>query len=457
MTAEALPAPILARLLALGEVLVGVARQHRDAPLEALEQAVLERVRAAQGGLLEEVVRQSTTSLAPPQQRVRLDCPACGRRAKARDWRARRVRTVCGPIRFERPWYVCPACRHGWSPADAALGLPPRARLSAGLRDWVMEVGVETTFKRGERQLRELTGQAVSRETIRRHCQRRGEALARAAAGAAAQVLRTREAAAPVEPAPGHLLVEADGVLVRYLDGWHEVKVGLVAGYVDGELVAPSYVAARLSAEAFGPWLLAEAARRGALEVVGWRGGLTGRALAILREAVILGDGAVWIWNLAGDHFGERVEIVDFYHACEHLWAVARALYGPETPAAAAWAKARIEELLEQGAEPVRRALAAATPPTAEAAEVLRRERGYFRANAARMAYPRFRALGLPIGSGAVESAAKHLVQQRMKRAGMRWSAAGARGMLALLAHRASNRPSPASSSLPTPALKPAA
>jgi hypothetical protein len=107
------------------------------------------------------VVRQSTTSLASPQQRVRLDCPACGRRAKARDWRARRVRTVCGPIRFERPWYVCAACRHGWSPADATLGLPPRARLSDGLRAWVMEVGVETTFKRGERQLRRLTGQAV--------------------------------------------------------------------------------------------------------------------------------------------------------------------------------------------------------------------------------------------------------------------------------------------------------
>jgi hypothetical protein len=81
----------------------------------------------------------------------------------------------------------------------------------------------------------------------------------------------------------------------------------------------------------------------------------------------------------------------------------------------------------------------------------VRLARGYFRTNAARMPYPAFRAAGLPIGSGAVESAAKHLVQQRMKRAGMRWSEAGTRGMLALLAHRASGRPLPTSTSLSPP------
>jgi hypothetical protein len=315
---------------------------------------------------------------------------------------------------------------------------------------------------------------------VRRHSERQGAALADAREAAGARVLATREAAEAVEPAPGQLVVEADGVLVRYLDGWHEVKVGLVAGLVDGALVAPSYVATRASAEAFGPYLLAEAARRGALEIVAWRGGLTGRALGILRRVVVLGDGAVWIWNLAGEHFGERVEIVDCYHACEHLWSAAKALHGAAGPAGAAWADARIAallehcwpppgsatgaradariaELLEHGAGPVLAALRAARAATPEAAEALRVERGYFRTNAARMAYPAFRAAGLPIGSGAVESAAKHLVQQRMKRAGMRWSEAGARGMLALLAHRASGRSLPAAIPRPTTALEPAA
>jgi hypothetical protein len=451
MTTEALPAGMLARLEALGAELIACAREHRDAPLAKLEQAVLARVRAAQGGLLEEVVERSTTSLRPQQARVRLDCPGCGERAGVQDWRTRRVRTVLGRIRFERPWYVCGACRHGWSPTDATLELEPRARLSVGLQEWVGEVGAETAFRQGRRLLARLTGQQFSKETIRRHSQRQGAALAAAQVAASAQVLRTREAAEPVDRAPGHLLVEADGVLVRYLDGWHEVKVGLVAGYVDGELVAPSYVAAREAAEAFGHRLLAEAARRGALEIVAWKGGRTGRALGILRRAAILGDGAPWIWTLAGEHFGERIEIVDFYHALEHLWVVARALHGADSPAGTAWAEARRHELRHQGAAPVRLALRQTAPSTAEAREAVRLARGYFRTNADRMAYPTFRAAGLPIGSGAVEASAKHLVQQRMKRAGMRWSEPGARAMLALLAHRASGRAVPASAFLTRP------
>jgi hypothetical protein len=405
---------------------------------------VLDCVRAAQGGLLEEVVQRSTTSLAPPQQRVRLACPGCGQRGKARDWRPRTVRTVCGTIRFERPWYHCAGCGQGWSPADATLGLAPRARLSVGLQRWASELGLETVFRQGSRLLAELSGQTVSPESLRRHSQRQGAALGAALAAAAAQVLATREAAAPVEPAPGRLLVETDGVQVHFHGGWGEVKLGLVGGWLDGALVAPSYVASRAPVAAFGPLVLAEAARRGALEVVAWEGGLRGRALGVLREVTILGDGAVWIWNLAGEHFGQRVEILDYYHACEHLWTVAKALF--DDPAAVrTWAEARCGELVEQGAGPVRQALRVAQPPDPAAAEVLRLARGYVQTNAARMDYPRFRALGLPIGSGAVESLAKHLVQRRMKRAGMRWSEAGGEALLALLAHRAADRPLPAS------------
>src|SRR5207245_1985216 len=122
--------------------------------------------------------------------------------------------------------------------------------------------------------------------------------------------------------------------------------------------VARSYLGSRSAAEAFGPLLLAEAARRGALDVVGRVGAVTRRGLYLLRSVVVLGDGAVWIWNLAADHFGERVEIVDFYHAAEHLWEVANAVYGAGSEAARAWAKARIHDLRDEGAAPVRKALA---------------------------------------------------------------------------------------------------
>jgi hypothetical protein len=294
---------------------------------------------------------------------------------------------------------------------------------------WLLELGAQTCFREAARLLETLTGLTVSAETIRQRTEQVGTELEAAAVAASAQVQQTQEAAAPLDVAPGQLVVETDGVMVRYLDGWHEVKLGLVAGLVDHQLRAPSYVAARASPEQFGPRLLAEAARRGALEEIGWAGPATRRALAILPEVVVVGDGAHWIWELAAEQFGTRTEIVDFYHASEHLWAVAKALHAEE-PAARQWAQARIHELFTHGVGPVQTALRRARAPDPTGAEVLRRERGYFRTNAARMAYPAFRERGLPIGSGAIESSAKHLVQLRMKRPGARWSEAGAQGVL---------------------------
>jgi hypothetical protein len=118
---------------------------------------------------------------------VRLACPACGTRTRVQAWRARTVQTVLGPIHFDRPWYVCGTCEHSWSPTDATLELPPRARLSVGVQAWLGAVGAETTFRSGRRLLEQLTGQRVSQESVRRHSQRQGAALADAHAAASAR------------------------------------------------------------------------------------------------------------------------------------------------------------------------------------------------------------------------------------------------------------------------------
>jgi hypothetical protein len=437
---DALPPPIVACLDELGQALTQWVQTHRDAPLAVHEQGVLDAVRIVLPALLGAVVQQSTTALAPAQQRLREPCPTCGTRRDARhQWRKRTVRTVCGPLRYERPRYRCPPCRQAWSPADHTLGVRPRARLSAGLDTWLAELGAATAFAPASALLQRLTGLHVSDETLRRHSERAGATQAAAQQAAIAQVQATGEAAAAVDAAPGTLVVEADGVMVRYRRSeWHEVKVGLVAGCVNGLLQAPSYVAAREEAAAFGPRLLTEAARRGALDIVRWEGARTGSGLAVLRPVVVLGDGASWIWTLAAEHFGERIEIVDFYHASEHLWALAHALYGPGTAPAATWAHARLHTLRYEGGAALLSTLGRLRPRTPEAREVLRRERGYFRTHVERMAYPTFVAQGLPIGSGAVESAAKHLVQLRMKRPGARWSPEGAQALLTLCAHLAS-------------------
>jgi hypothetical protein len=313
--------------------------------------------------------------------------------------------------------------------------------MSAGFQGWLARLGASTTFRDGQAVLAELTGLEVGAETVRQHTARVGARLEDEQQTQIAQVAPTQDAAAAVDTAPGLLVVETDGVMVRYQDGWHEVKVGLVGGHMNGHTEALSYVAAREAAAAFGPRLLTEAARRGALEVVGWDGPLTGKGLARLRPVVVLGDGAHWIWELAADHFGERTEIVDFYHASEHVWTVANTVYGQGTAQAKVWAQARRSELYEQGAEPVLTALRQMHPAGEDVSALVRRELGYFRSNQERMAYPQFRAQGLPIGSGAVESAAKHVVQLRMKRPGARWSEAGAQRVLSVRTRLSSDRP----------------
>jgi hypothetical protein len=154
-----------------------------------------------------------------------------------------------------------------------------------------------------------------------------------------------------------------------------------------------------------------------------------------LRPVVVLGDRAPWIWNLAAEHFGVRTEIVDYYHAAEHLAVLGKALYGETDPHATVWRRRAATVLRQRGADRLLSHLGRTHAPNPAAAEVLRRERGYFTTNAARMAYPHFRARGLPIGSGAVESAAKNVVQQRLKRAGMRWSEQGGQALVALCAY----------------------
>ena len=438
---EALPTAMVARLTRLAGDLHQWAQAHPDVPLAEQEQAVLGLVRSALPDLLAAVLSVCTSALRWPSGGHPQSCPRCARRWGSQDWRRRRVLTVCGPIAFTRPYHYCRHCHVGWAPADAGLALGPYERLSDGLRAWVVELGATTAFRQAAGLLTRLTGLTVAAETVRRQTEGFGAHLEAAQQAVIARVAQTREPAEALDRAPGLLVVETDGVMVRYVDGWHEVKLGGVGGHQAGKTRALSYVAARHPPLADGPRLLAEAARRGALEVVGWQGPVTGRGLAHLRPVTVIGDGAHWICNLAADHFGERTEVVDFYHAGEHVWDVAKALYGEGSAEATTWAHDRIEELSEQGADPVLAAVRQVHPATAAAAEVVRRERGYFVTNRTRMAYPSFRAQGIPLGSGAIESGAKHVVQLRMKRPGARWSEAGGQGVLMVRTHLLSGRP----------------
>ena len=363
-------------------------------------------------------------------------CAGCGQpvRLVGARW-VRRARGLVGDLTLERAAYVCTACGQGQAPLDTTLGLGPWG-ITPGLARVVARAGITDSFAEAAESLRETLGIEIPVETVRVVCEAAG-ALAEAEQQDAITALQEgwRE-----EPAGGAqtLLVEVDGVQVWERDGWHEMKIGRAAPLGPATqtdpwtgrttlMLGPSICGGGLEPAEESWWRMCVIARQAGL------GPATERV-------VVLCDGAAWIWNRAAAFLGgpgrEAVEIVDIFHAYEHLWAVGHALY-PDAATCAGWVEPLKDALYAAGAPAVIAALAAAQPPTTEAADLLRTTRAYFVEHAARMDYPRFVAQHLPIGSGAIESLCKNLVEQRAKGAGMRWTAAGVQAIVSLRAvHR---------------------
>jgi hypothetical protein len=234
------------------------------------------------------------------------------------------------------------------------------------------------------------------------------------------------------------LYIELDGVLARMRRGsvlmeqeerqrtgdvYREIKAGAVfrteRGSKRSELAPGVYVdtpaedslryVARRTAKGGFAWLLYQLAVDGGLEQA--------------KQVVVLGDGAPWIWNLAAEHFPEAVQILDLYHAKEHVWDVAHAVFGRSTTGGTAWATHACS-LLEQGQSEALVSAISALPPIppepGQARSIPERAVDYFTTNAHRMRYPLFRAQGMHIGSGIAEAACKTIVSTRAKRSGMR-------------------------------------
>jgi hypothetical protein len=150
-------------------------------------------------------------------------------------------------------------------------------------------------------------------------------------------------------------------------------------------------------------------------------------------KKVVMGDGAEWIWNLAEQHFPGAVQIVDLYHARQHLWDLARKLRPNNEAGQKAWMKAHQKRMLDRGKieklVDTIRAIDCANP---EVAEKIRIEADYFERNAERMRYPKFRRQHLFVGSGVIEAGCKTVVGFRLKQSGMFWTVRGANAILAL-------------------------
>jgi hypothetical protein len=230
----------------------------------------------------------------------------------------------------------------------------------------------------------------------------------------------------------GPMGVAIDGAMIHLIEeGWKEFKLATIfdveleeredprthdTGWF-GHAVRNSYVVHLGGPERLGWQAWAEAQRRG------WYAA---------RDTQVLGDGAPWIWRLCADHFVGSVELVDWYHATEHLGEAKKHLYPEDGVAASRWYN-RAEKLLFTGhASQIARSLrqsAAVEDQTSEQATALGKAAGYFETNRCRMAYQDRRNEGWPIGSGMVESGAKQF-KARVGGAGMRWSRTGAENLL---------------------------
>lgn len=402
----------------------GFAEQVWEEVVEGRGQAerVDEWMRQQGGELLRVVLGKALTARA---ERLGVDegC-GCGGRVEFRQRRDFGLHTVIAgrDVQVRVQYGQCERCHKGRVPLLKQMGVDPEGYTQA-LQELSLLAGVIEPYESASEQLlRRFAGVVVSSEKIqslvKQDGQRASGFLKEAPAEPAAVKQRPEQRSEPV-------YVEIDGGMVFVDQRWQEAKVGCVFRGEDrvgakgqrAELTARQAVAVRGQPEALGQLLWPRA------ELVG-----TGE-----RPVVVLGDGAPWIWNLAG-LFPNRVEILDWFHGDEHISEAARVLYGEGTEKAEHWRGVQLERLANDRVEEVIEGLKFLQSHQRSAAKRKKLEelKNYLSKNQHRMRYKTFREQGYHIGSGAVESAVSHVVQQRMKRVGMRWGAEGADAMLAL-------------------------
>lgn len=406
--------------------------------LEAIEMATRAALHRAGAAALTQLLQQN-----PPAQR-RIPC-RCGQTACYQERRPKQILTVLGAVQLLRPYYRCAHCHRGGSPTDASLDVEG-TEYSPGVRRMMAVVGSETSFEHGREQLELLAGLEVTTKAVERQAEGIGADIAswEQKERQGAVQLELPEVRSPEVPV---LYVEMDGTGVPMVASEtegrrgkgdeqahsREVKLGCVftqtrvdaRGRPVREEASTTYTGGIETVEAFGRRMYAEASHRG------WN-----RA----KKRVVIGDGAPWIWNLTQEHFPGARQIVDLYHARQHLWELSKKLWPIDERRRNRWVKKREKKLDEGRIESLVRDLRALSPPTPEAAELLRREADYFAENSERMRYPVFKRQHLFVGSGVIEAGCKTILGSRLKRSGMFWTVRGANAIIALRCNRLSGR-----------------
>lgn len=407
--------------------------------LEASETAVRAAMHKLGGRLLQGVLNADKGAY----RGSRIDC-GVGHQAEFVGYRDKRLQTVLCKIELKRAYYYCAPCQAGVIPKDVQLDVAGTC-FSPGVRRMMGRVGAKEAFDEGRRDLKELAGIVVKTKAVERISKAIGHQAERVSQSERHAALSGKLAGMAAVPT---LYIAIDGtgvpVVARETEGrkgkqesgrakTREAKLGCVftqtlwddQGRPQRDDHSTTYVGAIETAEQFGPRIYAEAVRRG---------------LKRAGRVIVVGDGAAWIWNIADEHFHDAIQIVDLYHARQHLTELAKSVYGQGTTKATDWAAGRSQQLDEGNIEAVLTTLGRLRPRDGVAQKAVHSALHYFQSNAHRMRYADFRSQSLFVGSGVVEAGCKTVIGHRLKQSGMQWTVSGANDIIALRCLQLSGR-----------------
>jgi hypothetical protein len=438
-TAEAIQEEVAAEIARLLEIVFADLRKQGHVDLEALEMATRSAMHRAGASVIEQLLNASM------EVKPETAC-GCGRQARFHQMRPKQILTALGRIRIERPYYVCSHCHRGQSPRDRELDVEG-TEYSPAVRRMMAIAGSEESFDQGRLLLTDLAGLEVTTKAVERQAEAVGSDIASREQEHIERAVQLELPQVRTEEIP-FLYVEMDGTGIPVVKAktvgrqgkiegqpayTREVKLGCVFTQTgidnEGRPVrdedSTTYTAAIETAESFGRRIYREACDRG------WD-----RA----KTKVVVGDGAPWIWNIADEYFCGAVQIVDLYHARQHLWELAVRLYPADEQQRKRWAS-RVEKKLDAGkVETVVKTIRAVPPPCSALAELIDNEAAFFQRNAERMRYAQFRAQKLFVGSGVIEAGCKTVIGRRLKMSGMFWTVRGANSIIALRCNRISGK-----------------
>ena len=373
-------------------------------------------------------------------------CVDCGKGHEARfkGYRRKKVVTVLGAIEVKRAYYYCEVCQAGVIPKDQELDINGTS-FSPGVRRMMGHVGGKEAFDEGRQDLEVLAGVVVETKEVERISESIGEQIERSFKEEASKI-KSGKMSTIYSPPNLYIVIDGTGVPMvrRELDGrmgkdetgiakTREAKLGCVFtqtrtdehGFPVRDETSTTYVGAIEPAQEFGWRICGEAMRRGLLRA---------------QKVIVMGDGAPWIWGIADMHFYGATQIVDLYHAREHLANLAKTIYGAGTDKTKRWTGERNEQLDRGDVEDLIAFMNRLRPLRDEVREVVRRTMEYFKTNADRMRYGEFRKQGLFVGSGVIEAGCKTIIGQRLKQSGMHWTLRGANSIIALRTCQVSGR-----------------